>query len=198
MARRTRNETTIRIFLVTISVLMINGCASFFPSVQQTTQSPWNSFDDVKKTFDKISPNVTTSTDLKTLGFNPFETPNVKLLTYLDLLEKFMPNPSIRLQDIDPGVKSCLEARSQCFGYEATPSILHSKRYGNMFLDLLNFRRKKRTSGWKFKALIVLKKNLVVHKVWGGEPKVSEFEDKKNPLGPFQDISGILPSIRIR
>jgi hypothetical protein len=188
----------IRIFLVTISVLMINSCASFFPSVQQTTQSPWKNFYEVKKGFDQITPNVTTSNDLKKLGFNPFETPNVKLLTYLDLLEKFMPNPSITLNDIDPGVKSCLEARDHCFGYEATPSNLHSKRYGNLFLDLLNFKRKKRTSGWKFNALIVLKKNLVVHKVWGGDPKVSEFEYKKNPLGPFQDIGGILPSINIR
>jgi hypothetical protein len=190
-----------RLFFLIIIILLtlINGgCGTLLPSVKQTTKSPWLNFEDAKRAFDKITPNQTTQENLKQLGFDPFETPNVKLVTYLELIERFLPNQSIRLEDIDQGVRSCLQVREHCQGYEVSPKMLNSRRYGNAFLDLLNFRRKKVTTGWKFNALIVLKEGLVVHKIWGGEPKVSEFEDKKNPLGPLQNIDTILPPIKIR
>lgn len=179
--------------------LMMSGCSSLLlPSVETATKSPWQSFADAKKAFDKIVSNKTTREDLKTLGFDPFETPNVSLITYLELTQKFMPNQSIRFDDLDPDVQACLKAKESCQGYDVSPKVLHSKRYGNVALDLFNFRRKKLTTGWHFAALIVLKKDLVVYKLWGGEPKISEFEDKKNPLGPFQDIhvNTVLPSIK--
>lgn len=191
----------IKTAFLTVSVLTVllvgNGCTGMLPSLKQTTKSPWNDFGDAKKSFDKIEPQQTTSEDLKQLGFDPFETPNVKLITYLELLKIFLPNQSIKMEDLDQGVQLCLKARDHCQGYEVTPKMLNSKRYGSVFLDLFNFRRKKITTGWKFNALIVLKEGLVVHKVWGGEPNVSEFEDKKNPLGPLQDINKVLPPIKI-
>jgi hypothetical protein len=184
---------------LTISILIsLNGCSGgLLPSVKKTTKSPWQHFEEAKKSFDLIVPHKTTSKDLKQLGFDPFETPNVKLITYLELLERFMPNQSIRMEDLDLGVQACLKIRELCQGYEILPQILDSKRYGNVFLDLFNFRRKQMKTGWKFNALIVLKDNLVVHKIWGGEPNIAEFEEKKNPLGPLQDINKALPPIKI-
>jgi hypothetical protein len=191
----------LRFLAVTMILLILitnSGCSgALLPSVKQTTKSPWQSFEEAKIAFDKIVPSQTTSQDLKRLGFDPFATPNVKLVTYLELTEKFLPNQSIRLEDLDPGVQACLRARETCQGYEVSPKLLNSKRYGNVLLDLFNFRRKQITTGWNFTALIVLKGDLVVHKIWGGEPNVSEFEDKKNPLGPFQDIGKILPPLKI-
>ena len=183
--------------IIYIYILAITGCTGMLPSMKQTTKSPWKTFEDAKRSFDKIVANKTTSEDLKQLGFDPFETPNVKLITYLDLIERFMPNQSIRMKDLDIGVQQCLKVREFCQGYEVNPKVLSSKRYGNVFLDLFNFRRKTLTRGWEFDALIVLKGNLVVHKVWSGEPNVSEIEDKRNPLGPLQDINKALPTIKI-
>lgn len=191
------NKTRFLIVGILVLSIMASGCAGMLPSVEKTTKSPWQYFEDAKRDFDKIIPEKSTSEDLKRLGFDPFETPNVKLVTYLDLLKVFLPNDSIRMTDIDPGVQSCLKARDACQGYEVSPKVLNSKRYGNVFLDLLNFRRKKITRGWKFSALIVLKEELVVHKVWGGEPNISELEDKRNPLGPLQNIDNVLPPIKL-
>ncbi|MDM8558605.1 hypothetical protein [Candidatus Parabeggiatoa sp. HSG14] len=178
-------------------LLMSTGCAGLLPSLEQTTKSPWRSFEEAKKSFDKIESQRTTKEELKKLGFDPFEVPNVELITYLELIERFMPNQSIRMEDLDEGVRSCLQARDVCQGYEIGPQMIDSKRYGNVFLDLFNFRRKTITTGWHFTALIVLKDGLVVHKVWGGSPNVSKFEDKRNPLGPLQDISKALPQIKL-
>lgn len=179
--------------------LMNCGCSGLLlPSIETTTKSPWQNFEEAKTAFDKIIPNQTTREGLKKLGFDPFETPNVSLITYLELTQKFMPNQSIRFDDLDPKVQACLKAKESCQGYEVSPKVLHSKRYGNVALDLFNFRRKKLTTGWHFAALIVLKNDLVVYKLWGGEPKISEYEDKRNPLGPFQDIqvNTVLPPLK--
>ncbi|MCK5716214.1 MAG: hypothetical protein KAH77_01905 [Thiomargarita sp.] len=184
------------IYFVILSVIG-SGCSGMLPSTTVTTKSPWKYFEDAKRDFDKIIPHETNSEDLKRLGFDPFEIPNVKLITYLDLLKIFLPNDSIKLEHLEPGVRSCLEMRDGCYGYEVAPQILSGKRYGSVALDLLNFQKKKITTGWKFKALIVLNNGLVVHKVWGGEPNISKIEIEKNPLGPLQNIDKLMPSISL-
>jgi hypothetical protein len=187
-----------RFFIVSLFALsFLGGCAGMLPSVKQTTKSPWQHFADAKKSFDTVIPNQTRRTDLKKLGFDPFSVPNVKLVTYLELMRIFLPNQSITMEDIDPGVRSCLETRDACQGYQVSPEKLDSQRYGSVFLDLLNFRRKTMTTGWKFQALFVLKDGLVVHKVWGGQPRISQTEEKRNPLGPLQTIGNVVPAIKL-
>jgi len=176
--------------LATVLVLLNTGCSrgNLLPSVKNTTESPWQNYEEARKAFEKIVPMETTKEGLKKLGFDPFETPNVNVITYLDILQKFMPNESIKLEDLDDGVQSCLRARAECSGYEVSPSKLTKKRYGSVMMDLFNFRKKTLTTGWHFQALIVLNGDLVVYKISGGEPNIIEFEDKKNPLGPLQSI----------
>jgi len=180
-----------RISLIIFMILSITACSNLLPGVKQSIQSPWMSFADAKLAFDKVIPEKTTEKDLKKLGFDPFLTPNVHMITYLEVIQQFVPNQSVQMHDLPKGIHACIKAQSACKGYAVAPKVLNSKRYGNAFLDLLNFRRKTITTGWKFTALIVLKKDLVVYKLWGGEPNVVEFEDKKNPLGPIQNIGDI-------
>lgn len=184
--------TTFRIISIILVSIWLNACSGLLPTLDKKNQSPWTSFAAAKASFDKIVPQETTHDDLKKLGFDPFETPNMKLITYLDIIQKFIPNESISFDDLDPGIQACLKAKADCHGYEVTPQEIKNERYGNVLLDLFNFRRKTKISGWRFSALIVLKNGLVVYKLWGGEPNVLEYEDKKNPLGPLQDIGRII------
>jgi len=181
-----------RLFCSAVLLLFLTGCSGLLPSIEQTTKSPWESFGEAKKSFDKITPRKTTTEELKQLGFDPFETPNVTLITYLEIIEHFMPNPSITLQHLDPGVRACLKSRHACHGYAVAPKMETSRRYGNTAADLFNFRRKTMTTGWEFDALIVIKDDLVVYKLWGGQPNIEKFEDKRNPLGPLQDVGKLL------
>ena len=180
-------------YLIFSTFLLLGGCtAALLPSSNQINESPWTTFEDGKAAFDRIIPNTTTTAELLELGFDPYTTPNVKLITYLDLINKFLPNPAIRLENLDESVKSCLEAREGCYGYEIAPNRIKTKRYGNVFLDLLNFNRKTTTTGWRFSALIVMKNGVVVYKLWGGEPKILTLEEKNNPLGPLQEFDNVL------
>ena len=175
-------------------VLFVSGC-SLLPSVQQTTKSPWNSFDEAKASYDRLSPYKTKTEELEKLGFNPFTTPNIKILTYLDIIQKFMFNPSIKKEDLDKGVQACIDAKTNCKAYEIQPKFSFNKRYGNVLLDLFNFKRKSHQTGWEFDALVVIVDDIVVYKLWGGKPAIDETRETKNPLGPLQDASDLLIDI---
>jgi hypothetical protein len=168
------------------------GCSTLLPSAKQTIQSPWNSFEDAKAYFDKITPRQSTTKELKELGFDPFSTPNIKILTYLDIMNRFMPNPSVKKEELDEGIQACIDAKADCKAYEFEPKIIRSKRFGNFWLDLFNFKRQTKESGWKFEALIVLIDDIVVYKLWGGSPIIDETKETKNPLGPFQNADDLL------
>jgi hypothetical protein len=179
----------IRLIAMTLALAVTSGCSSLLPTVEETTESPWKSYEDTKRSFDKIMPGQTTLEELKELGFDPFDNPNIRLIDYLEITRRFLPNQSITLQVLHPDMRTCLEAKIACHGYEVAPKMVRSKRYGNVILDVFNFRRKTRKTGWSFSGLIILNRDLVVYKLEGGEPNILELEDKKNPLGPFQDIS---------
>ncbi|MDH4233082.1 MAG: hypothetical protein OEW04_13780 [Nitrospirota bacterium] len=181
-----------RLLFLLIAALMSSGCGSMLPSAKQTTVSPWKSFEDAKSAFDKITPYTTNADEMRALGFDPFTSPNIRILTYLDIMNKFLPNPSIKMEDLDEGIQACIAAKANCRAYEFLPKIVRSKRYGNVLLDLFNFRRKTKESGWRFQALVVLIDNTVVYKLSGGEPIINQERDTKNPLGPLQNAGDLL------
>jgi hypothetical protein len=177
--------------LILLVLIALQGCSNMLPSVKTTTDSPWEDFSQAKAAFDQIVPNKTTTLELRQLGIDPFTTPNVKQITYLEVIQHFMPNNSIGVKDLDQYLQECIKARKECYGYELSPDQKEEKRYGNVALDLLNFRRQTEISGWKFVALIILNQDKVVYKLWGGEPNILKHEDRKNPLGPLQNIGGL-------
>jgi hypothetical protein len=154
--------------------------------------SPWETFGDAKKSFDKIVPFQTTKQGLKDLNFDPFVSSNVEVLTYLDIIQRFSMNQTFKKEDLDKELVDCLSLKSDCEAYEVSLSRIKNNREGNFLLDLLRFKRLTHTTGWKFKAFIVLQNDLVVYKLWSGKPLVDEEEKKINPLGILQDPAGIV------
>jgi hypothetical protein len=170
-------------------VLFAAGCTGLLPTADEQVESRWASYAETSQAFERIVPGDTTVAELTPLGFDPFDNPNVRILNYLDVIQRFVPNASIRLADLDPAVRTCLKATTACRAYEVSPRSLHKERHGNVLLDVFNFRRDTTTEGWSFDGLIVLNGDRVVYKLSGGQPSVAERERRKNPLGPFQDIS---------
>ncbi|SEH07056.1 hypothetical protein [Candidatus Venteria ishoeyi] len=170
-------------------ILTLSACSSILlPSKITVSQSPWQSFDEAKTSFDRIIPGKTSVQELEKMGFDPFKTPNIKRLTYLEVIERFMPHQSMQVNDLDKPLQVCISARKNCYAYQISPVVSHEQRYGNVMLDVFNFRRRNRKEGWRFMALIVVNNDKVAYKLWGGEPHTLVLEDHKKPLGPFQDI----------
>ena len=173
-------------------VVTTTGCKALFSSSSQRSRTPWQNFDEAQAAYDKVVPHQTTIVELKTMGFDPLTTPNVKILTYLDLIQRFLPNNSITLEDLQPDVRACIESKDCCHAYEMDLDLTDSKRYGNLVLDVFGFNRKTKTSGWTFKALIIVKDDIVAYKLRSGEPNVDRLEQKTKPLGPLQEMDNIL------
>ena len=177
------------------TILLTGGCASLFPTERTTVESRWKTYLDVQAAFDLVATNKTTETELKTLGFDPSASPNVRILTYVDIIQRFMPNQGLRMEDLHPAVRACIEAKEQSRAYEVVLKEMKSKRHGNLFLDVLGFKRETHESGWEFNGLILVKNDLVVYKLSSGQPAVSREAKRVKPLGPFQELEGSFTSV---
>jgi len=176
-----------------LSLLFFSGCAEkLLPSSRVKTKSPWNTYTSARDSFNQITPYASKFEDLKRLGFHPTKMPNIKVLSYLDIIQRFMPNAAIQKEDLDFGVRECIDAKAECIAYDI--HIKHNKRqrYGSVMLDFFNFRKNTKLTGWRFDALILIKNGLVVYTLQSGQPNIDENEEVKNPLGPLQESDSYL------
>lgn len=162
-------------------------CAGSLPRSEQVTKSTWETFDAAKAAYDKVEPVVTAVEELEKMGYDPYGGNNVRVMSYLDINRMFMAGDSGASASIPETVQSCLAAQEVCRGYGVNLERIHRKRTGSTFLDLLNFRRKTHESGWRFSAVFVIHDELVVYKLWSGQPKIDRLTDAENPLGPIQE-----------
>jgi hypothetical protein len=174
------------------------GCSFLLPTSKTTVISPWQDFDRAKAEYEKITPGKTTLEELNKLGFNPYVVPNIRILNATDTINIFMQNPSMRIENLDPGVQKCAEAKTNCTSYRIEPSIVDSKRIGNVLLDLLTFKRHTVSTGWEFRGLIILVDSVVVYKdPAGGRPTIHTEDVQTKPLGPLQDPVSVISATRV-
>jgi hypothetical protein len=183
------------ILLMATLVLPTIGCKSLFTSENHRSVTQWESFDAAESAFNKIVPHQTRVEDLKVLGFDPHVTPNIKILNYLDIIERFIPNSSISKEDLHPDVRTCIELKEGCMAYELDLDIMRKKRFGNLALDMTGFAKKTQVYGWNYKALLLIKDGVVVYKLRSGQPNVDKIERKIRPLGPVQEIDNLITKI---
>src|SRR3954470_24221737 len=185
---------TRRISAVLIACLLA-GCGALLPKSAEITASPWPTYQAAQETFDKIVPGQTTIADLRLMALDPAENPNIAILNYADVMRKFMLNQSFSINDLDNGVRDCVLAKIACRGFEITQSLVQKQRMGNVIFDVLGFHRETHTAGWRFNGLILLRDDIVVYKLTGGQPVIQATEENQNPLGPVQAIGSKMTGI---
>ncbi len=184
-----------RLLAVAGAIVLTSGCASLFPTKRTTTESRWKTFNEVQASFNQVETNRTTEAQLKKMGFDPAASPNVKVLTYVDIIQRFMPNQGISLADVHPAVRRCIEAKEHSRAFELILKNSDSKRHGNLFLDILGFKRQTHETGWEFDGLILLDDDTVVYKLASGQPSISREDKEVRPLGPLQELEGSFASV---
>ena len=186
------NGRLVRCLLVA-AVILLTGCSSLLPSKKDETVTSWEEFEQVKEAYDKITLGNSRA-ELKELGFDVDNSPNIQLLSYLDVADKI---DTIPMTQLDPGLQECLQRRDECQAYEIDLKKLRGKRIGNFWADFFNFRRRTDATGWRFNGLLVMIDDRVTYKLWSGTPKAELYEEKRNPLGPLQTFGdmtlGLLP-----
>ena len=174
-------------FLV-CSLLFFGGCGSMLPEGQLETKTPWDSYAAGQDMFARIAPGKTTLNDLKSLGVDPDKTANVATLGHADLLRRLVAASSFDITRVDPALQVCVSGANSCLAYEIVQTHTDRKRIGGFWGDFFNFRRQVDVTGWQFDALIVVNGDLVIYKLWSGNPNIHQLEDDRNPLGPLQGM----------
>ena len=166
-----------------LTLFMLFGCTAFLPSSKEVVRVPWDSYQEVQAAYEKVAPNKTTVHQLKKVGFDIYSTPNIRILNYIDIAAT---TQNIKFEDLSDGLARCIKVRENCMGYQFEPKVMTKERVGNFWLDILNFRKTSKGTGWRFKAVFLVIDDVVVDKFWNGDPKIIEDRDEKFPLGPLQ------------
>jgi len=183
--------------LALATILTLAGCGAMLPHGEDKVLSPWDSYDTIKADYDQVVPGQSRRSDLAELGFTPERSPNVRILNHFEILNRVAPQNAVSRDDLPVRLRQCLKAEDGCQAYEVKVVQTHNHRYGNFLADFFNFRRKVKVEGWAFNAVFVLQDDTVIYKVWNGTPKIEEYRDTNNPLGPLQGIGSdaVKPSI---
>ena len=173
------------------------GCAtqSLLPTQGVYTESSFETYTQVEGVVDKIVVGETKYSDLVNMGLDLENIPNVKRLTYLDVMTKFkLDSPSrytlFNKIELPVGVLKMLAAKEDGLAYEINLERLKNQREGSVFLDMLNFRKNIHTTDWQISVLILIVDGTVEYVLYSGEKNIDRLEKKKNPLGPFQGFDG--------
>jgi hypothetical protein len=173
----------------------VTGCSSLLPKSKETTGAPgsgWQSYQDAQQAFDQIVPGKTTVAELGAMQLDPRVNPNITVLPRHELLQRFIVNQSVSMNDLDEGVRDCLQAREQCRALEVNQTATQKKRTGNAALDMAKVYRETHTSGWRFCGLLLVKDGVVVYKLTSGQPAIHQVAQDEDVLGPLQMLSAKL------
>lgn len=188
------------LIIMTAASFMMMGCGSsgsgrFLPTTGVYTQSSWKTYTEVETHVETIVLGKTTNDDLIRMGFDLEMMPNVKRLTYLDVMTKFKLDSPTRFTlfnniELPRGVLKTLAAREHGRSYELSLESIVNKREGSVFMDVLGFRKTVHTTGWRANVLILMVDGVVEYVLYSGERNIDRTEKTKNPLGPFQGFNG--------
>ena len=174
-------------------IVALGGCdGALLPSQSEAGTSTFETYSAVRSAFEQISLRQSSVGDLSGLGFDAQRTPNVAVLSYLEIVEKFMPNSSMAFDRLDPAVQDCIMARDNCQGYVFKLQHHESQRSGSLFLDMLGFEHTTTETGWNAQVLVLVQNGKVTHKLLSGEPNVRIVRNEFEPLGPLQNLAGLL------
>lgn len=167
-------------------LLLLGGCASLLPRGSTDTPSPFADFEQARQAAERIVPFRTRADELGALGFDPAEGRNVTLIPYPDLVARLAPYSGVPLADLDPGIRECILAKFECRAYLFHFEREDRKRQGGFWGDFFNVHRVTSIQGWRFDALVVVSRGMVLFRNWGGQARTDRVETQINPLGPFQ------------
>jgi hypothetical protein len=168
------------------------------PKSKETSGAPgsgWQSYQDAQETFDKIVPGKTTTAELAQMKLDPRANPNITILPRYEVMQRFIVNQTVTVNDLDEGVRLCVEARENCRALEVNQSASQKKRVGNAALDITKVYRETHTAGWRFTGLLLIKDGVVVYKLTGGMPSTHEVAENRDVLSPLQALSSKLNTL---
>jgi hypothetical protein len=103
-----------RIFGFVAAIVILLGAAAGLLARAGDPQVPVRPYQVTARAYDRVLVGVTPVSQLPDLGF---DLSRADRLSYLAMIEQFMPENSTGFDTLDPAVQGCLTARDRCAGY---------------------------------------------------------------------------------
>jgi hypothetical protein len=100
-----------RIYGLFAALVVLVGCALGLMARPHVRESPILPAQVMSSAYDGLRPGVTPVSQLSRLGF---DTKKAMRLSYLGMIEQFMPGDSFDFDGLDPAVHNCFLARERC------------------------------------------------------------------------------------
>ena len=140
------DKTSMRLIAILMGSLL-GACTGLLPKEVSESKTHWSSFEEARATYERITPMETTVKELREIGLDPYQDPNIAILNYADLLRRLVGNSSVPFEVIDEPLRDCFEDGEHCLAYEIDVKHVERKREGNFWLDFLTFKRTTNVSG---------------------------------------------------
>lgn len=176
------------ILAITVSLVGCGGLNLLPKHSEQNAGGAFQTYNDVAQAYATIVPGETREADLSKIGFDAASQPNAETISYLGVIERFMPRDSIRFDHLAKPVRVCIQAQDRCSAYVFHPSRLEQERTGSIFLDIMGFERTTIDHGWAAEVVLLVQDGRVAYKVMSGKPHIEGYHDDIQPLGPLQDL----------
>lgn len=178
--------------LCVMVALVLAGCSAVLPRESSIDSIKFQTYEDLMTAYAKIVVGKTRLADLTGLGFDPKTTPNIEILSYVEIIDRFMPTQAMTVQRLPKSVRSCIEAQDHCSAYVMHLKHSRVRHNGSVVPDLLEIERDTSRVGWSAEVLLLLRDDQVAYKVISSRPYMEDQREKTQPLGPLQDIAKTL------
>lgn len=171
-----------------VAALAFVGCAGIglWPYQTEISNANFRSYDAVQTAYEAITPGLTRQSDLGALGFDAGNSPNVKVLSFLGVMERFMPRDSIKFDELDPAVKACIEARDSCSAYVFRPQQHDEARDASWLFDSFASDQMAGRAGWSAEVVLLIQRGRVAYKFMPGQPRMDG--NIAQPIDSVQDF----------
>ena len=173
-------------------LLLLAGCSAVLPQETNVDSSKFQTYDQVLASYGDVQLGKTRLNELAGLGLDTRTTPNIEVLSYTDIVNRFLPGERMTLQQAPPAVRLCIEAQYRCSAYVFRLQNSHTQRSGGVVPDLLGFQQDTVNNGWSAEVVLLLQDDVVVYKVISGSPHTQDRRDMTQPLGPLQDMGKLI------
>jgi hypothetical protein len=137
----------------------------------------FQNYQDVVDAYSNIVPGRTRADELAKLGFDAAAQPGAETLSYLGVIERFMPRQSARFDRLARPVQTCIAARQRCSAHVFRPSQLKEERTGSIFFDLLGFDHTTIDRGWTTEVVLLMQDGRVAYKAMSGKPRIESYHE---------------------
>ncbi len=183
-----RYATSITILVVTLALLGC-GALTLLPR-QPDTATEIKSLKDLSSAYARIQPGTTRASQLAALGFDS-ATPNVQVLSYFGVMERFMPRDSTSFDRLNGALRNCIiEARDHCRALVFKPG--GARAHGGGMLAAIGLASAT-AAPQEPEVTLIVQNGRVAYKMMTGMPQAPAARRIAAPAAPHPSTAALTP-----